>query len=160
MTHLKRILVPTDFSRTSDLALQYAFNLARTLQTSIHIVHVIETPRYATAPDAYFMGAELQVQLTRQAEQRLSELQLQYTHADPVVTTQVTVGIPAERLVELAVARGSDLIVMGTHGRTGVAHLLMGSVAERVLRSAPCPVLAVRDTPRLADLLAGARDRL
>jgi universal stress protein A len=160
MAHLKRILVPTDFSRTSDLALQYAFDLATSLHTSIHLVHVIETPRYAASPDGYFVGlADLQVQLTREAEQRLSEVQLQFGRGEVTATTQVAIGIPAECVVELARDRGSDLIVMGTHGRSGVAHFLMGSVAERVVRSAPCPVLTVRDTPRVADLLAADDDR-
>ena len=149
-----RILVPTDFNRPSDLALQYAFHLATRLHASIHILHVIEIPRYA-APDGYFAGfADLQLQMTHEAEQRLSDLQLRYARGEVTATTQVAVGVPASCIVEQAAGRGSDLIVMGTHGRSGVVHLFIGSVAERVVRSAPCPVVTVRDTPRLLDLLS------
>jgi nucleotide-binding universal stress UspA family protein len=99
----------------------------------------------------------LQQQLVREAERRLAELLLRYTDGNVKVTTQVGLGIPAERVVEEAVDRESDVIVMGTHGRSGIAHLFMGSVAERVVRSAPCPVITLRDTPRVLDVLSTDR---
>lgn len=155
MTQLKRILVPTDFGRTSDLAFHYAFDLARGLRASIHVLHIIEPPRYGIPADGYFVGlADLQVQMTHEAERRLSEMQRRYTDRDVRVTTQVGTGTPAQRVVEEAVEHESDVIVMGTHGRSGIAHLLMGSVAESVVRSAPCPVLTVRGTPRVLDMLS------
>ena len=69
-------------------------------------------------------------------------------------TIEVAVGRPARVIIETATNRGTDLIVMGTHGRSGVAHLVLGSVAERVVRTAPCAVLTVRDTSRIADAIA------
>jgi nucleotide-binding universal stress UspA family protein len=155
MTQLKRILVPTDFSPPSELAVQYAVDLAIRLRAALHILHIVETPRYAMYPDGYFVGlADLETHATREAERRLADATRRYADRGLRVTTAVAAGIPAQRIVEKAVERGTDLIVMGTHGRSGFVHLLMGSVAERVVRTAPCPVLTVRDTPRLADLLA------
>jgi universal stress protein A len=155
VTQLRRILVPTDFSPPSELAVRYAVDLATRLRTSVHVVHVVDTPRFAKYPDGYFVGlADVEIQMTRHAEQRLAEVGIRYARKDLTVTTEVSIGTPALRIVEKAVERGTDLIVMGTHGRSGFMHLLMGSVAERVVRSAPCPVLTVRDTRRVADLLA------
>jgi nucleotide-binding universal stress UspA family protein len=149
----KRILVATDFSRVSDLALQYAIELAKRARASIHVLHVIDMSRWAASPDGFFVGlADLELQMTHNAERRLAELQLEPAHRALPMTIQVASGAPAQRIVEEAVRRASDLIVMGTHGRRGVSHLLNGSVAERVVRSAPCPVLTVRDTRRLFDM--------
>ena len=150
----KRILVATDFSRVSDLALQYAVEIARRLRASIHILHIIDTSRLSGSPDGFVIGlAELEVKMTQNAERRLSKLQLEPAQRAVATTTQVATGTAAQRIVEQAGRRGSDLIVMGTHGRRGVSHLLNGSVAEREVRSAPCPVLTVRDTRRLFDML-------
>ena len=148
MARITRILVPTDFSETSDAALRYARTLAETFGASIHLIHAFEDPYAAgaLAPEVY--GAVPQ-------ELRDSALQLANTHLEQRLppadrerfrgTTAVVMGLPAAAIVKYAKENGVDLIVMGTHGRGGVAHLLLGSVAEKVVRTAPCPVLSVRE---------------
>jgi nucleotide-binding universal stress UspA family protein len=122
-----RILVPTDFSPLSTLALEHAIALASLCRASIHLMHV--------------QAASGNVD---DDERRLAAL-VSRCHADAiVVTSQVCGGQPAAAIVEAAAARAVDLIVLGTHGRRGVAHLMLGSVAEHVVRTAPCPVLTVR----------------
>jgi universal stress protein A len=161
MARITRILVPTDFSETSDAALRYARTLAETFSASLHLVHAFEDPYAAgaLAPEVY--GAVPQ-------ELRDSALQLAATNLDERLstadrdrfrgTTAVVMGAPAAAIVKYATDHGIDLIVMGTHGRGGVAHLLLGSVAEKVVRTAPCPVLSVREpaTPKTTGEHTGA----
>jgi len=156
MFTIKRMLVPTDFSATSDLALEYAVDIAVRYGASIHLLHVLEDPAFTTGyPDGFFAELPaLRVQMTEEAERRLKALATDCAKANAVATVKVVVGRPAKAIAQEATERGSDLVVMGTHGRSGFAHLVLGSVAERVVRIAPCPVLTVRDTPRLSDALA------
>jgi universal stress protein A len=128
MPYAARILVPTDFSPLSTLALDHAIALASLCRASIHLMHVHAD---GSAP----VDGE---------EGRLAEL-MSRCHAEAiVVTSQLCVGHPAAAIVNAAADRAVDLIVLGTHGRQGVAHLMLGSVAEHVVRTAPCPVLTVR----------------
>ena len=156
MAMIKRILVPTDFSTTSDIAVGYGIDLAKRYGATLHLLHVVEDTYLAHAfPDGYY--AELpgiHAKLCAEAEQRLAETSNRCRDASVAVTDQIADGQPSRMIVETAKAMGSDLIVMGTHGRSGVAHFVMGSVAEHVVRTAPCPVFTVRDTARVADLLA------
>jgi universal stress protein A len=142
-----RILVPTDFSPPSDAALEYARILAATFGSTLRILHVIDDPSATSefVADGFAPSTEdIRNRLLKQARTRLDHLmnlvdRSRYrAHADAIV------GTPAEAIIEFASATGTSLIVMGTHGRTGLAHLLMGSVAEQVVRTAPCPVLTVR----------------
>ena len=143
-----RILVPTDFSEPSDAALDYARELAGQFGASLHVLHVIETPVAVMSPEVGIVDSpELQAQLFEDARDRL---QLRITPNDRTrhpATTEVVWGTSAHGIVNYATERGMDLIVMGTHGRGGVAHLLLGSVAEKVVRHAPCPVMTVRQAP-------------
>ena len=155
MSVITRMLVPTDFGATSDLAVHYATELARKVGASIHLLHVIEEPAYtAVYPDRYFVNAaEFRQPMIAEAQRRLA---VAVTQCAPIpTTTDIQFGRPAQVIGEQAHTRGTDLIVMGTHGRGVVAHLFVGSVAERVVRTAPCPVLTVRDTNRAADARAG-----
>ena len=156
MPQIKRILMPTDFSNTSDLAVGYAIDMARHYGASIHLVHVVEDMRFMNVyPDGFFAELpELRARLIAEAQRRLGETADRCTAAAVSVTEQVVDGRPSRVIVEIASNRGTDLIVMGTHGRSGVAHLLMGSVAEHVVRTAPCPVFTVRDTDRVANAVA------
>jgi nucleotide-binding universal stress UspA family protein len=156
MSHIKRILVPTDFSGAADLAFGYAIDLAKRYDGSLHVIHVIEDAYFAHGyPDGYFAELpSLQQRMQAEAERHLGVLRTRCTAAEVAATTQVLDGRPAREIVKLAEEMGTDLIVMGTHGRSGVAHLLMGSVAEHVVRTAPCPVFTVRDTARVVDILA------
>jgi nucleotide-binding universal stress UspA family protein len=147
MTHVpSRILVPTDFSPASDEALEYAKTLGARLGASLHVFHVIEEPEVAGIWGAEVYAAELpriREAAQRAAEDRLG--QIAGTESGRLqLSTEIADGRVAAAIVDVARRRHIDLIVMGTHGRSGVAHLLLGSITERVLRTAPCPVLAVR----------------
>jgi nucleotide-binding universal stress UspA family protein len=148
----KTILVATDFSPTSEHALEYARALATSFGGTLHLLHVVPDPVMASAwAEAYAYDlTALGERLRLDAERQLTEKA--QTIRDVAVTTEAVVGSPAAVIALTAADRAADLIVMGTHGRSGVKHLFMGSVAERVVRSAPCPVLTVREA------IAAARD--
>ena len=142
---LKRILVPLDFSANSRRALDYAHALARTFEASLHLVHVCEVPSLVTGTmDAYAIAySDWSQRLGEVAEAQLIRESAAVT--DVKVTTEVLFGTPAPAICEAATINQSDLIVMGTHGHGAVMHMVMGNVAERVVRAAPCPVLTVRE---------------
>ena len=136
------ILVPTDFSATSDAALHYATQMALTFGARLYLMHVPgKTGEHfeASFPVGRFettAGERLSAFLTKEEFERLRP---EYV---------LRVGTPAEEIVRYADVCDADLIIMGTHGRSGIAHALMGSVAEQVVRMAPCPVLLVRAAKR------------
>ena len=146
-----RILVPTDFSEPSDAALAYARVLAEKFGASLHVLHVFESPFVAGAvsPEVFVDDSPaVQAQLLEEAKNRLQHRVSAADRANYAATTEIVGGHSARAIVDYAIERKMDLIVMGTHGRSGVAHLLMGSVAEKVVRTAPCPVMTVRRAPR------------
>jgi nucleotide-binding universal stress UspA family protein len=135
---VKNILVPTDFSGTSEAALHYAAEMALTLGARLYLVHVPgRTGEHfeANFPHGQFETAARKGLASFLTTEAIDRLRPEYA---------VRVGAPAEEIVRYADLCDADLIIMGTHGRTGIAHALMGSVAEQVLRVAPCPVLLVR----------------
>jgi nucleotide-binding universal stress UspA family protein len=138
MISLKRILVVTDFGEAADAALAYGRALAREFGASLHLLHVLENPfMRAISGDPHAIEAAAMKQLNSLLAADHGETHHSYAAID-------TSDLPAEAIVRYAKAEGIDLVVMGTHGRQGVAHALVGSVAERVVRTAPCPVLTVR----------------
>ena len=142
---IHHILAPTDFSDYSKKAISDAFELARTFGATLSLLHVIEPPPYPIegfAPSA--VGADLLGDLEQQASTELAQVLPDAQEAKVEVTRAVAIGSPSQKIVETAEAEHVDLIVMATHGRTGLSHLLIGSVAERVVRTAPCPVLTIR----------------
>jgi nucleotide-binding universal stress UspA family protein len=157
MPTFDRILVPIDFSEYSDAALRYAIALARQFGSSLYLLHVLDDP-FATGAWASEIAVPetpgLRDSLRREAEQRLNRYFSPEGWTRFRVTTEAVTGSPAQSIVDFARDCAADLIVMGTHGRTGVAHLLVGSVAERVVRLAPCPVLAVRPTSAIVKEVA------
>lgn len=141
---ITRILVPTDFSPHAEAAYRYALELALGFQATVHVMTVVEDPIASGMWSSELYTAEiagLQMNLARDAEQRLKA---SVPAAGASVTTEVRTGNTARQILEVAKEQHADLIVMGTHGRTGIAHVVMGSVAERVVRLAPCPVLTLR----------------
>jgi len=142
---IKRILVPVDFSTNATRALHYAHGLALKLDAALHLVHVCEVPSMMTASlDAYAIAyADWNQRMGEEAERELNKLKLGLPGV--VVTTEVLFGSPALAIVEDAQTNRADLIVMGTHGHGAMMHILMGNVAERVVRTATCPVLTVRE---------------
>jgi nucleotide-binding universal stress UspA family protein len=156
MSPIKRMLVPTDFSPASDLAFAYAIDMAVRQGADMRLLHVIDDASFATAyPDGFYVEMPgLRTQLIEEATGRLQAMAAKCQAAGVSTAIEVAVGRPARIIGETALNRGTDLIVMGTHGRSGFAHLVLGSVAERLVRTAPCPVLTVRDTARVADAIA------
>jgi universal stress protein A len=156
MTVIKRMMVPTDFSPASDIAFTYAVDMAAREGSTLHLLHVLDEGSFATAyPDGFYVELPgVRAQLTDDAKARLVGMAAQCAEANVEATTELAVGRAARVIVEAATTRGTDLIVIGTHGRSGFAHLMLGSVTERVVRTAPCPVLAVRDTSRIAGTIA------
>lgn len=142
---IARLLVPIDFSAGSTRAGEYAVVLATALGASVHLLHVLEES-FATEPSWEFYQAEVVARGDRvlpETRARLDAVAGGFSRNGVKATTEVRSGRPAREIVAVAASRGSDLIVMGTHGRSGLHHLLHGSVAEHVVRKAPCPVLAV-----------------
>jgi nucleotide-binding universal stress UspA family protein len=142
---MTRILVPTDFSATADAALEYAFGIAERFGASLQLLHVLDDPFVFEGMSAEAYIAEAPTLRTAMLEDARERLRHRAAPRNGVnVETEVLFGHGARTIAEYAAERGIDLIVMGTHGRTGFAHLMVGSVAERLVRIAPCPVLTVR----------------
>jgi nucleotide-binding universal stress UspA family protein len=140
---IKRIVVPVDFSPYSLKALDYAAEWARSFRAELHAVFVVETiyfaaPGAGTAVDAFITAQKAH------AAAELLKLERRYARRRITLRTAVLSGSPAAAIRESCIRLGTDLIVIATHGRTGISHLLLGSVAEQVIRTAPCPVLTLR----------------
>lgn len=151
MIVLKRILVATDFSEASDAALEYGRQLARQFGASLDVLHVAtELATSLLAPQGFTIDLErLQRDTEEAARHRLGELISDEDRQDLHARTAVrTAGKPAAEIIAYAQQERCDVIVVGTHSRSGLHHLLLGSVAERVVRLAPCSVLTVRHHQR------------
>jgi universal stress protein A len=144
MIAIKTILVPTDFSECSDQALRYGRAMAETFGASLHLLHVVQDPyTQPWAAEAFPAPlGDMLAQWQEQARVRLQGLVPEAERAQVMVAVQV--GSPFQEIVGYAEAQHIDLIVIGTHGRGPIGHMLLGSVAEKVVRRAPCPVLTVR----------------
>jgi len=140
MIDLKRILVPTDFSLTSEAALRYGIALARAFNAKLFLLHVPEHPGVAAEAE-YPLG--IYETMKNAAHQRLGELFTRNQVDELSPEYAMRIGDAPQEIVQFAAERNIDLIVMGTHGREGVARVLLGSVAETVVRRATCPVLTV-----------------
>lgn len=149
MAKFSKILVPVDLSSCSQSALNVALSLASELKASIHVLYVAELPRFRTEPRVASETGDVTLReyAVREANNDLAAFlaPISAELRGRLQATTVDVGSPRERILGHAKQDGYDLIVMGTHGRTGRVHSLAGSVAESVVRLAPCPVLTVRD---------------
>lgn len=145
MTPFQRILVPTDFSRHSAEAIDAAAELSRRYEAPVTLAYVFEPVTYAL-PEGHVVQSPVQLEEMRSAfEARLAQAQTEATAAGALgVDSKLLTGPVAEEIADYAERGKFDLIVMGTHGRTGLRHLVLGSVAEKVVRIAPCAVLTVR----------------
>jgi nucleotide-binding universal stress UspA family protein len=144
MINLTRILVPSYFSECSDAAVRYGLELARKFGARLHLLHVIQDP--ATQPWA---AEGFAVPLLEAVDQWQRDAKVRLGHAIPAedrdnAVVTCAIASPCSEILRYAADNGIDLIVMGTHGRGGVSHMLLGSIAEKVVRRAPCPVLTVR----------------
>lgn len=148
MVKLQRILFPTDFSPLSEKAMAYARSFAESFRAELHVLHVVdEAYQYwmAMGPSSLPIGpppeemiSASRIELEKYVKANLSELGSR-------VSSEVILGRPFVEIVRYARDKNIDLIVLGTHGRGALSHVLLGSVAERVVRKAPCPVLTIRD---------------
>jgi len=146
---IKRILFATDFSRWARRAEDYACALACSWKASLTVLSVAEF-QPGLNPD-YPVNREYLADLFKQGSSQLVDLKGRAERRGIAVTTRMATGIPSEEVITAARAEDSDLIVVGTRGKTGLAHVLLGSTAERVIRGAPCPVMTVRTEPADAE---------
>lgn len=160
MVALKNILVATDFSEPSSVALAYGRDLARSYSAQLHVLHIVEDVLMRYSSEAGFALPQVQKDLENVARRDLDALITDDDRRTLNLKTAIESGVNiAEAIVKYAKTNDIDLIVTGTHGRGAVKHFLMGSVAERVVRIAPCPVLTVRSHERdfiAPDAMAGA----
>jgi universal stress protein A len=157
---VKRILVPVDFSKDSLNAVTYAAEFARPFGAELLLLYVVEPIYYATPTDPYAVNANVATLIEEQ--RRLGEQQLARLGADLKKKGQpfralIKSGSPPQLITDTAKRQRASLIIMATHGRTGLAHMFMGSVAEKVVRTASCPVLTVRAAAKVRKKAAARR---
>ncbi len=140
---ISRILVPTDFTEHASHALHAAHSLATRFGAKVTLLHVYQVPAYALPEGVIFATAEVLSDLHSQLSERLKQTAAKY-FPDIDVETKLRSGGAAEEIVAEAEECGANLLVIATHGRSGLSHLLIGSVAERVVRLSPAPVLTLR----------------
>jgi len=145
MKTFEKILTAIDFSESSDFAFEYALTLARQFQAELTVLHVVNEPvdlRGFYVPHISF--EQLEKEIEEGAEKMMSTFCQTKMGDFSRYATAVVAGIPYDEILRKAEETGASLIVLGTHGRTGIDHLIFGSTAERVVRSATCPVLTIR----------------
>ena len=145
MMPIRRILFPTDFSESADHAWMFALQFAQDFGADVHVLHVVAPPpRLTEAYSMNFDPAKFAAVLTAEAETSLDRLVEGAKDRHLTFHREVRIGVDFHEILDYARKHQIDLIVMATHGRTGLAHALVGSVAEKVVRKASCPVLTVK----------------
>lgn len=142
---IQKILCPVDFSEGSDHALRYAMAFASAYDATLKLLHVVELPFLPSYSTAGVPDMSLPVdQIQEDCENRLNKLVEEQKPIHEDIDSSTVVGAPFVEIIREAGEGDFDLLVVGTHGRTGIKHMLIGSVAEKVVRKAPCPVLTVK----------------
>lgn len=144
----KHILAPSDFSHHSEAAIKSAFELAEQFGATLHLVHVLAEPVSAIAPEPMIVASqppEFYQESETACINALQQVADKFNAGQVKVQKAALWGSPVESVLEYASRNPIDLIMISTHGRTGLSHILMGSVAESIIRNAPCPVLTYRD---------------
>lgn len=146
--NIKKILLPTDFSKLSLTAAEYAIDLASKYNAEIHLLHVVEkTPPILAIRSLDLSAEKIRKSIDQHAHQSLDEAVKSISNGKNInIIPKILSGIDYEEIVEYSKKNGIDVIVIATHGRTGILHTLIGSVAEKVIRYAKCPVLVI--TPK------------
>jgi len=145
MPNIRTIVCPVDFSPASDEAARYAVALAAKVGASrVDLVHVFQRPVYVVPEMGYYVDANVEGPVKENLRRQLQTLALRHSAQGVELVTELLEGVPYQAVVDHAEAIGADMIVMATHGRTGLTHFLLGSVAEKVVRSSPIPVCTVR----------------
>ena len=151
MLEIRSILAPTDFSPHAETALRYACRLAERLGAKLHLLHVLSEVVVPVGPDPSLVSslpAEYYTETETQSVEALRRVLDRVWGQASSAEVAVRWGDPVDAIVGYAADHAIDLIVVATHGRTGLSHVLLGSVAERIVREAPCPVLTIRDRGR------------
>jgi len=138
---IRKILVGSDFSDSSEKAVRWAVDLAKEREAQVLLLHVIQPPAYPPMMGGLMDPSQYEAGLRQDADRRLKEIAAKEKGVR--LETRLLTGDPSVDICEVAQKEGVDLIVVGSHGRTGASRLLIGSVAERVVRHAPCAVLVV-----------------
>jgi nucleotide-binding universal stress UspA family protein len=141
---IRTILVPTDFSTHANAALEYAMELAATFGARLHLLHAYHVDIPVAGPGGIALPANFYDEFRKAAKANLDELLQRVKERGIQADGEVVPAPPAIAILDSAEQLPADLVVMGTRGRTGLAHVLLGSVAERTVRMAPCPVLTLR----------------
>jgi len=144
MPSIKCILCPVDFSEASAHALAYAREIATQFQANIKLLHVIQLPAHPLDTNDLMPLEEFENEYASRFQKQLDQLVQEQHDKGVEVEAMQTTGLPHDEIIQAAGELQADMIIMGTHGRTGLAHFLIGSVAERVVRMSPIPVLTVR----------------
>jgi nucleotide-binding universal stress UspA family protein len=141
---IQRILFPTDFSQSAQQAQNYACELAKKFGAELHAMHIVPDPLPVPGPEGSWILPDESVPARKhEAELELAVRMEAALAGDVKVVRSVPVGKPVQVIIDYAKTHEIDLIVIGTHGHTGLSHLLLGSIAEKVVRLATCPVLTV-----------------
>lgn len=134
------IIVPVDFLKNADKLVDYSVKMAEKLSVGIHFIHVVTSPASDAMVGAPF-AAEYEGKMLSDAQERMANLLKDNSERCPSCTGEVVLGEPVDKIVEIALEKRADLIIISTHGAKGLEKILLGSVAERVLKQAHCPVL-------------------
>lgn len=142
MTAIQKIVCAVDFSEASDEAIAYAVGLARELGAELHVVHAYQIPMLALPDGAVLPSPEWTADASQKLQKGLADLRETYGEGVSI-QTHLREGMPHTEVAALCSEIGADLLVIGTHGRTGLSHLLLGSVAGRIVRTSDIPVITV-----------------
>mgnify|MGYP003417062116 FL=1 len=159
-TTINKVLVPIDFSDYSKSALRYAVNFAKSFNAEIILIYVVEPVIY---PPDFSMGQIALPSITTEWDDRAKDELQKLAKSEIIgavkVKTIIKTGKPFVEIIETAKEENVDLIIIATHGRSGVEHILFGSTAEKVVRKAPCPVLTLREPLKGFDYKEGMKKR-
>ena len=144
----KKILCPIDFSEFTDEILEYALDIAKKYNSELHLIHVIPNLNYFTPYESFFTPENLIVVEKNMEAEVNKDFDAIMKKIDIPAKKIIRTGAAFVEIIDYARSESIDLIIIGTHGLTGLEHILIGSVAERVIRKAPCPVLTVRTKSR------------
>jgi glycine betaine transporter len=146
MINIKNILCPIDYSMYSEKALNYAIEIAEKYGSKLYVIHVLDMRVYDMNESELYNFNIIDESTIEELRDRLLKCVKEDVRSKIPVETIIVQGVPFVEIIKAAKDHTIDLIVMGTHGRTGISHAIIGSVAEKVVRKAPCPVLTVRRT--------------
>ena len=142
---IKKILFPTDFSVASDYALSYVVSMAKRFKAEIFLIHVVDTSYDISGFYIPHISVEKLIQeMESSAEAQLKKVGGKISRSVKAYKSAVKSGIPYKEIIKFAKNKGIDMIIMGTHGKSGTDHFFFGSTTERVMKQADCPVLTIR----------------